>query len=261
MFGALLLAAIALSPAGHVNDFAQMLRPETVSGLEAQLSQFESQSGNEVAIVTVATLPTDETIETYAVKIFEEWGIGKEKEDNGVLLLIARDDHEMRIEVGYGLEPEVTDIESGRIIREILAPAFQAGEYDKGVADAVSAIISSIETELAPAASANYSFPIQAFLFVLIFLASILGVSKSWWAGGIVGAVIGWIFFSGLLTIILLALLGFAFDFIVSRLHARSAAKGGRPPWWFGGGGSGKGGGFGGFGGGMSGGGGASGRW
>src|SRR3989338_4574107 len=119
-------------PSGFINDFAGILKPETVSFLNQKLEQFSTDTGNEIVVVTILRLK-DETIETYAEKLFQEWGIGKEKGDNGLLLLVSRDDREMRIEVGYGLEPIITDIESGHIIRDVLTPAFKAGDYDAGV--------------------------------------------------------------------------------------------------------------------------------
>lgn len=256
-------------PVGFVNDFAGMLSPQTVTELNATLTTFEQETGHEIAVATIPTHGTDETIETYANALFEEWGIGKEKADNGLLLLIARDDREMRIEVGYGLEGAVPDIEAGRIISDVLTPAFQQGQYDEGVLNAVDRLIEDIRNG-APTEPVNPPVVdgiirvgnlLPFILFFLIFLSSILSRSKSWWAGGIVGAVVGWIFFSGLLWIVALAVLGFLFDYIVSKTYKNSKARGINPPWWIGGPPRGGGGGFGGFGGGSSGGGGASGRW
>ena len=99
----LLIAVTTLIPSGHVNDFAHLLQPETISQLETTLREFETSTGHEISVVTIDTHGDDETIETYAEKLFQQWGIGKEKEDNGLLLLISHDDREMRIEVGYGL--------------------------------------------------------------------------------------------------------------------------------------------------------------
>ncbi len=262
------LLALTLVPVGHVNDFANMLKPETITSLETSLSEFERTTNNEIAVVTIETHGSDETIETYAEKIFQEWGIGKEKEDNGLLLLIARDDREMRIEVGYGLEPIITDIESSRIIREILTPAFQSGEYDRGTEEALAKIIGKIGAgELGATEESSPNLPLisdalPVLIFFLIFVASILARSKSWWAGGILGAIIG-VFIGGFLAIAGFALAGLLFDYIVSKTYKKSKDSGMDPPWWIGGGhhGGGGGGGFGGFGGGMSGGGGASGRW
>lgn len=269
---AFLIPAITFSytspgkPNGFVNDFAGILKPETVSLLNQKLERFSKDTGNEISVVTISKLE-DETIETYAEKLFQEWGIGKAKEDNGLLLLVSLEDREMRIEVGYGLEPIVTDIESGRIIREILTPAFQAQNYDDGITRAIDTIIGFTKGEISPTSDSNLDnidwftfFPYAIFAF--IYFASILGRSKSWWAGGIIGGIIGIIFFSGIAFLGAYILIGLLFDFIVSRVYSKTVARGDIPPWWIGGGGVGGGhGGFGGFGGGSSGGGGASGRW
>ncbi len=260
----LLLLITTLVPTGHVSDFAQLLRPETVSSLEISLSSLEKETGTEIAVVTIDSHGTDETIETYAEKLFQKWGIGKAKEDNGLLLLISRDDREMRIEVGYGLEPIITDIESSRIIREILTPAFQNGEYDAGVISAVNRMVEGVrngaplETPIDTPVHWEDIFPVA--LFFLIFLSSVLARSKSWWAGGVIGGLAGWFFFGGIIFILGLIFVGLLFDYIVSKTYKNSVARGVLPPWWIGGG-HGGGGGFGGFGGGMSGGGGASGKW
>lgn len=265
----LLLLITTLVPTGHVSDFAQLLQPQTISSLESTLSSLEKDTGAEIAVVTIESRGNDETIETYAEKLFQKWGIGKAKEDNGLLLLISRDDREMRIEVGYGLEPIITDIESSRIIREILTPAFQKGEYDAGVTSAVARIVEGVRNGApleTPPTPTNIPwgdiFPVA--LFFLIFLASILARSKSWWAGGVLGGIFGWIFFSTLIWTGALVFVGLLFDYFVSKTYKRSKDAGMNPPWWIGGsghGGFGGGGGFGSFGGGMSGGGGASGKW
>lgn len=252
-------------PKGFINDFAGILKPETVTTLNQKLEQFSKETGNEISVVTISKLG-DETVETYAEKLFQEWGIGKEKEDNGLLLLISIEDREMRIEVGYGLEAQVTDIGSGRVIREILTPAFQAGDFDRGIIQAVDTITRLASGEAMPTNSSveqvNWSRFFPYAIFIIVYLAAILGRSKSWWAGGAIGGVVGVIFFSGIVYLVGYVLVGLIFDFIVSRAYSRSKLKGGVPPWWIGGGGLGGGpGGFGGFGGGMSGGGGASGRW
>ncbi|MEK7175873.1 MAG: TPM domain-containing protein, partial [Patescibacteria group bacterium] len=186
---------------------------------------------------------------------------------NGLLLLIAKDDREMRIEVGYGLEPVITDIESAHIIRDVLAPAFQQEKYDEGVTAAIERVMADISSgtpqDVAPVRSGfDWLGNIYIYFFLLIYLTSILSRSKSWWAGGIIGAVLGFIF-SGFVAVIILAGVGFLFDYLVSKNYQKHIGRGTRPPWFIGGGGlgGGRGGGFGGFGGGMSGGGGASGRW
>ena len=271
VFILLLLPTLVLSysspgnPSGFVNDFAGILKPETVSALNQQLTELSQTTGSEVSVVTIFTHGIDETIETYAEKLFQEWGIGKEKEDNGLLLLVAVEDRQMRIEVGYGLEPVITDIESGRIIREVLTPAFKNGDYDGGITQAVGIITGLIKGEGVSYESdskpTNWGDFLWIVVFVFIYLGSLLARSKSWWAGGIIGGILGAVFFTTIIATIICILVGLAFDFVISKAYKNSVSSGGTPPWWIGGGGAGGGGGFGGFGGGMSGGGGASGRW
>jgi uncharacterized protein len=172
----------------------------------------------------------------------------------------------MRIEVGYGLEPVVTDIQSGRIIRDTLTPAFRAGEFDQGIREAVNQLIELASTGEVTATrervQADWGSVLPWTIFALVYLGSVLARSKSWWAGGIVGATIGLIWFS-FVAVIIFAGIGLLFDYLVSKNYEKHKSKGTNPPWFIGGGGFGGGrhGGFGGFGGGMSGGGGASGRW
>jgi uncharacterized protein len=266
------------APTGHVNDFAGMLQPQEKQELEQKLTEYQQQSSHEIAVVTIPTIGTDETIETYAEKLFQEWGIGKANQDNGALLLIARDDRALRIEVGYGLEPELTDIESGRIIRDVITPAFQQGNFSAGISEGVQKMTEAISVESyvpeTQSSSPNFAASITSFIFpgifFLLWIVSIFARSKSWWVGGVVGGILGLIFRGfgfGLIGIIGLTALGLLLDFIVSRGYNSSMRNHTRPPWWTGGGGMGGfgggrgGGGFGGFGGGRSGGGGASGRW
>jgi uncharacterized protein len=276
------LALPAAQPTSYVTDLAGMLSQETKNQLELELSQFAQTTGHEVAVVLVANLEGD-YIEHYAVQLFEQWKIGKKGSDNGVLFLIARDEHKLRIEVGYWLEGALPDATAGKIISDIVTPQFKLGAYDRGVTEGVDAILKTIQGEpmREPVKSDSNLVGLlignaQVLLFILygvfMFFASVLGRSKSWWMGGVVGAVIAGVvtlvaglMYTGLVALIVLVPLGLLLDYIVSRGYTQSVAKGSRPPWWTGGGGIGGGrsssGGFGGFGGGRSGGGGASGSW
>lgn len=280
LIASLLLPAAALAyvspgqPTGFVNDFASMLSTEAKSGLEQELTNFEKETGNEIVIATIPTHGTDETIETYATKLFEEWKIGKEKPDNGLLLLIARDDREMRIEVGYGLEGAVPDIEAGHIISDVLTPAFQQSDYDSGVQAAAVRLMDDVRKGAPPVESSQggsravdwvgfFFQKFYVFFILFIYMGALLARSKSWWAGGVLGAVFGY-FLVSFLGAIIAGLLGLVFDYLVSKNYQKHKTNGTRIPWYIGGpprGGMGGGGGFGGFGGGSSGGGGASGRW
>ncbi|MCX6788259.1 MAG: TPM domain-containing protein [bacterium] len=266
-------------PAGFVNDFAGMLKPDEKTALEQKLSAFEKSTSNEISVVTIPSLEGD-YIENYAVKLFEEWKIGKQGKDNGVLLLISRDDKSLRIEVGYGLEGALTDSQSYWIIQNEITPQFKQNNYYAGIDAGVSKIIAATQGEYIPSESPKKNktstaiFDFWYFVpLIFIWLASILGKSKSWWAGGVVGGVAGAIIglikgfmYFGIISIGILIPLGLIFDYFVSKSYDKFKNGGGIPPWWLGGGGAGgfgggSGGGFGGFGGGRSGGGGSSGNW
>lgn len=278
-------AAAFPSPVGHVNDFAGMLSASTRPQLEQRLVTFEQQTGVEIAVATVENLNGD-AIESVAEQMFQQWGIGKKGQDNGVLLLIAKNDHQSRIEVGYGLEGVLTDIGTSRIQREILVPAFQRGKSDDGVDLTVKEIERIVRGDAGaqggpqqPRSSRRGGVTtdiVSFFLFVpfmlLSWLGAVLARTKSWWLGGVIGAVVGlsvgivvWGMLTAFVGAVVLGILGTLFDFIVSRNYARRKQSGLTPSWWaggrWGGGGWGSGGGFGGFGGGHSGGGGSSARW
>lgn len=273
------------APTGLLNDFAGVLTTDQKAALEQTLEANKQSTGNEIAVVTIKSLGGD-TIENYAVSLFKEWGIGQKGKDNGALLLIAIEDRQMRIEVGYGLEPTLTDAISSRIIRNTLSPAFKQGDYNGGIAAAVDQIIkvtAGDATAVPPEPTNTWSgFGLQEFGFLafLLFgivqwLLSAMARSRSWWLGGIFGGAIGlmtMLFLTvmhGLIATAILVPLGLLLDFFISKEYASSSAAGRKPSWWAGGpwigggfgGGRGGGGGFGGFGGGGSGGGGSSGSW
>lgn len=129
-------------PDGYVTDFANILSAEKEQQLEGVLEAQEERSGNEVAVATIPALQ-DETIETYATKLFEEWGIGKKGKDNGVLILLAPNDRKVRIEVGYGLEPTLTDAMSQQIVNEAL-PLFRTNDME----GAVSSLVNDVDFAL-----------------------------------------------------------------------------------------------------------------
>lgn len=266
------------SATGYVNDFAHVLSSETIETLNTELSAFEASTSNQIAVVTVPNMDGD-YVENYAVKLFEEWGIGGAKKDNGVLLLVAVEEHKLRIEVGYGLEGALPDSIAQSIINNDLTPNLKEGNFDQGVSLAVRDIMLATQNEYVAGEDSKFSFSGNALeaIFVVVFIAlqwmaAILARSKSWWLGGIVGGVLGaavWLWFGfvlvwgGLLTVLLIAA-GLLLDFFVSRSYTTHKSAGDHIPWWAGGGVGSSGsssGGFGGFGGGSSGGGGASGGW
>jgi uncharacterized protein len=130
----------------RVHDDAHILKQETIDALEQRLKTYEDSTSNQIAILTVTSLD-GEVLEEYSLKVTEAWKLGQDDKDNGVLLLIAVDDHKMRIEVGHGLEGVLTDAHSNRIIRNEMTPNFRKSEYDAGVTAAVDAMIKSIGGE------------------------------------------------------------------------------------------------------------------
>jgi uncharacterized protein len=123
----------------RVHDRANVLSPQLEAQLDAQLSAYEQSTGHQLAVLIVPSLE-GEAIEDYTIRVVESWQLGKKGKDDGVLLFVAVQDRKSRIEVGYGLEGELTDALSGRIIRDVMAPAFRQGDYGFGIARAVSAI-------------------------------------------------------------------------------------------------------------------------
>lgn len=267
---------------GRVNDYAGMLSPATVHRLEAVLADLEQTDGTQIVVLTVPSLEGESPAE-FSIRTAEQWGIGQKENDNGALLLIARNDRKIRIEVGYGLEGRLTDLMSGRIIRNVITPQFKLGRFDQGVSDGVMAMIGTVKGEYAASKSPRpYSRRSSGSpgLFGLIALLAVIWVvgrvnrGMGAAAGGILAPIAGLLFLN-LSAVMLLALIpigalgGLAVGLFGSPLsNSHTAYRSGRGGYWgggFGGGGfgGGGGGGFGGFsgGGGGFGGGGASGGW
>lgn len=221
---ATLLAALALPaaaqdynfperPEGPVLDSADMLSPATEAALDRQLRDYNRDTGRAIIVATVPSLD-GASIERYATALFAEWGIGGAERDMGLLLLIARDDREMRIEIGYGLHPYFGGIMAGRVINDTITPRFRNGDFDGGVTAGVDAIVShlanspedaiAIEEAAQAAAEKQRSeggFPIGAiiwlgfllFFFVLPMLSGRKGRRRyRSGVGGVVGDIILW---------------------------------------------------------------------
>lgn len=227
---------------GYVTDTARVFSAADRQAVEQLAYQLEQRTTAQLAVVTVGSTKP-ESIEEYANKLFEKWGIGQKDKDNGVLLVMAKNDRQVRIETGYGMEGIITDLLAHRIIETIMIPRFKASQYSAGLRDGAEAIVSLIAKDAGIAITGKESavydrvhqsgVPIGDKVIVLVFLV-----------------------------IFLLSL----FSPLLFPKHYRKYGRR-RGSYWYGGGhgggsyGGGFGGGFGGFGGGMSGGGGASGGW
>ena len=128
--GSIIAEAIP-KPTGYVNDYAQVIDQGSRQSIEQLCQELESKTGAQLAIVTLSSLQ-GEPVEDYAVKLFQQWGIGKKEKSNGLLLLIAIQERRSRIEVGYGLEPVITDGYAGEVLRT-LRPYFRANQYGPGL--------------------------------------------------------------------------------------------------------------------------------
>lgn len=172
-------AAQAVPPlTKRVNDYANLLSQPREDELESRLRDHEQRTGNQVAVLTITSLE-GAAIETFALEVVESWRLGQAGKDNGALLLVAANDRELRIEVGYGLEPYITDAVSGRIIREQMVPRFRAGDFETGIMAGANAMLAQIEgiedfgeAPDAKDAPANYTLPGAA----LSFLSAIFGL-------------------------------------------------------------------------------------
>lgn len=139
---------------GRVTDNAELLGAAARAQLTDLLAAHERKTGNQIAVLTIGSLE-GENLEDYASRVFEAWGLGQKGKDNGVLLLVAPAERRLRIEVGYGLEGTLTDVEASRIIRNVITPAFRQGDFDRGVGDGLRAIVARLEGEAAAAPAAE----------------------------------------------------------------------------------------------------------
>ena len=220
------------SPAKLVNDFTNTLTPAQKQALEDKLVAYDDSTSNQVAVVIVNTTG-DYTVGEVALELGRRWGVGNKDINNGIILLVAKDDRKMTIQVGYGLEGALPDITTKSIIDNELTPSFKEGNYYRGLDKGIDAIIQATKGEYK--APANYSskkkkgISVSTIIFIIIILIVIFSGAGP--GGGTYvsrGGFGGW--------------------------------SGGGGSGWSGGGGS-SGGGFGGFGGGSFGGGGSSGSW
>lgn len=257
---------VAIPPLdSRVTDLTNTLSPEQRATLENRLAEFEAQKGSQIAVLMVPTTEP-EAIEQYSIRVVDQWKLGREDVDDGILILVAKDDRRMRIEVGYGLEGVIPDAIAKRIIAEIMVPHFRQGDYYGGINAAVDSLIQLIGGEPLPAPppqQAGGSSSWQGMLPILLFGGLIVGgimraMFGSFFGGAATGGLIGaavWVLGGGLIVAIVLAIIAFVLTM--------SGGMGFLPMMGGGGGGFGRGGDFGGFsgGGGGFGGGGASGDW
>jgi uncharacterized protein len=234
------------NPPKLVNDMAGVMSADEEALLEQKVEEFEQETSNEITIVTIRSIGEYEVAE-YTTQLGNRWGVGKASKNNGVLILAAINDHRMNISVGKGLEGALTDLVSGRIIRNEMAPAFRENNYYRGFDRAVEAISAATRGEYKGEEKASRGRGRGGVFTAIIIFLIILWILRRMGGGGGGGTYMsrrGWGGFGG--------------GFLTGSMLGGGWGGGGGG---WGGGSSGGGGGFGGFGGGSFGGGGASGSW
>ena len=265
-------AQIAVPPlTERVTDQTATLNAEQKAALEQTLQAFEARKGSQLAILIVPTT-APETIEQYALRVAEKWKLGRKKVDDGAILVVAKTDRAMRLEVGYGLEGALNDATSKRIISEIITPAFANGDWYGGIAAGIAQMIRIIDGEPLPAGKVKPNAgiaDIQRYIPVILMLALVVGSLLRSALGRFPGAlvtggavaIVAWLLVGAASIAVVAGVIALFFTLITGgmgghgmRGHHGAMGVGGLGRGGFGGGGfSGGGGGFGG--------GGATGRW
>lgn len=252
-----------------VTDLTNTLSATEQQALAQKLGSFAQEKGSQIAVLIVSTTQPED-IAQYSLRVAEAWKIGREKEDDGVVVVVAKNDRKMRIEVGYGLEGAIPDAIAKRIVSDVMAPYFRQGDFFGGLNAAVDQLMALISGEALPVhkptkAGSNAFFEwLPMLMFVAIFTGMVLrGIFGTFFGSALNGGALGllvWLLGGALLTIILVVLVAFVFTLAMG--SSRGGGLGGYPGGYggYGGGGlggrdifTGSGGGFGG--------GGASGDW
>jgi uncharacterized protein len=204
LLAALAFAALALPSSarevpylsGRVVDEAHILDAGTIASLDQQLRDHEKKTGHQVVVLTIPSLDGD-ALEDYSLKVGRTWALGQKGKNDGILLLVVRDDRKLRIEVGYGLEGELPDALSGRIIRDEITPRFRSNDYSGGVSAGVKAILGAIDGTYSPPPDAAMTFRnrggqelgLAEKLLMSCFVFGILGVFEFM---GLIAPGVGW---------------------------------------------------------------------
>ncbi|BAL79083.1 hypothetical protein S23_58930 [Bradyrhizobium cosmicum] len=222
---------------GRVVDQTGTLSSGDIAALTQKLRDFETRKGSQVAVLIVPTTQP-ETIEQFSIRVAEAWKIGRKKVDDGAILVVAKNDRHLRIEVGYGLEGVLTDVTSRRIIDEIITPKFRSGDFAGGISDGVDRMIRVIDGEPLPVPSPSVNFgnlDDLAPLFIVTLFAS-LGVGGFFRAmlgrllgslatGGVI-AVLSWFILGSFSIALALGALGFVIGFIADLFAAIGPSSG-----------------------------------
>ncbi|HEX9078346.1 MAG TPA: TPM domain-containing protein, partial [Desulfuromonadaceae bacterium] len=222
---------------GHVNDYAGMLSPEARAALEQKLAGFERETSNQVVVLTVPSLQGDD-IDRFTIHVAEQWKPGQKGKDNGVLLVLAKAERKVRIEVGMGLQGALPDITASHIIRDTMRPYLREGDFDRGITAGVDAIMAATKGEFTaspqgPPRKPHRTSPSTITLFLLAAVAALILGTFSRLLGGLAGAaglpLAAWLSFPGIgvATLAILAAAGFAGGLLLGTLFGGMGGGGG----------------------------------
>ena len=184
LFALTLLALDVPALKGRITDNAGLLSSDAAIRIEQKLSSLETSDSTQIAVLTVPTLDGD-SIEDFSMRVVEQWKLGQKGLDNGALLIIAKDDRKLRIEVGYGLEGKLTDATSGRIIRQVIVPYFKRNDFEGGVEAGVDAMIAATKGEFKapendlPLSEKYMPLIVIIFFIIMIFLRAVVGGGRT----------------------------------------------------------------------------------
>ena len=215
-------AEVAVPPlTQRVTDLTATLDAGQTQTLESRLAAFETKKGAQLAVLIVPTIQP-ETIEQFGMRVVEAWKLGRKGVDDGALLLVAKDDRALRIEVGYGLEGALNDATAKRIVAEIITPSFKRGEFYAGIDAGTAAMMKVIDGEPLPPpqrAAASGSYDIESLLFIAFGLVVVVGgmlrallgrfPAAALMGGGL--GVLAWLTVAPLLVALLVGLMAFVF--------------------------------------------------
>ena len=164
------------NPQGRITDFTSTLSLNEISFLDQKLADFEKQTTNQIAVLMIPSLEGD-NLEDYSIRLADEWKIGQKGKDNGVILLIVKNDRKLRIEVGYGLEAQLPDSLAGSVIRNDIVPYFEKGNFYEGINHGINEIIKAISPGFSLETVKNHSVPHPGFpTWLIVFMVSIGGI-------------------------------------------------------------------------------------
>jgi uncharacterized protein len=231
---------------GPVVDQTGTLSSDEIDSLAKKIRDFEARKGSQISVLIVPTTQPEE-IEQYSIRVAEAWKIGRNKIDDGAILLVAKNDRKLRIEVGYGLEGALTDVTTRRIIDEIITPRFRNGDFAGGISAGVDRIISVIDGEPLPpppqrsqrtnsSVSPEFFNPTNPFVIIAVLflgnlMRSLLGRLVGSAAAGGVAAVMVWYFLGSLIFAAIAFVAVGLFTMISDGFHSGTTYVGGSGGW------------------------------